>query len=411
MIVPRLTEELVHGLPFAEQNSYYCTESGRHEDGKPVRAQNGDRPVPGFGVRIHRSHKSYVVRWQGKPHFLADAHLVSLDEARTRARRKFLELKEGPPPARLMAQQKTLLDLFRKHKEALFARVQAGDLQQRTFDGYMHLWEKHLLEREAFRQKVGGLTCVTTEAIEDLKCDMAATPVAFNRALQQLHAAFRLALRLKWAEENPCEAVDPYGERPAARCLSPEEIAAWATALSLLDRLRAVPADAVSALWALFYSGARPGEIARARIEWLVPVTSAHGQTLVRILLPRAKGDRGSRRGREIRVPPPAGLPLLEMAGGEVSGPLFPNLTDARLRRAFALVCNTAGITGATPKVLRHVWRSVAPEAGVDKEHLRQLGGWASHRVPDSVYVHERDEALDAGSVRIAERLKEVSGG
>ena len=412
MIVPRLTETLIDALPFAgaDEPSYYYTETGQSTDGTPLRAQNGDRPVPGFGVRVHRRSKSYVVRHAGTPHFIASFGLISLEEARTRARRKLLEIQEGPPPAREMARQKTLLDLFRKHREALFARVHAGDLRRRTFDGYLHLWQKHLLQHPDFRQKVGGLTCVTPEAIEDLKRDLADTPVAFNRALQQLHAAFRLALRLKWAEENPCEAVEPYGERPSARMLAPEEIVAWANALSFLDGEDRLSPPEVAALWALFYTGARPGEVLSLRVEWIKSAEQRAGGALLRAHLPQAKGDRGDRRGRVLRIPPPASGAVQVLFEGRTEGKLF-NVTPAALRRAFARVCQEAGIEGATPKVLRHVWRSVAPEAAVDKEHLRQLGGWASHKVPDSVYIHERDEALDAGAVRIAKRLTEVSGG
>lgn len=418
MIVPHLTDEIVQDARYTRGSSYFILESGQHEGGRPVRTQNGDRPVPGFGVRVHRRHKSYVLRYRGKPHFIGDSHLISLDEARRRARRKHLELLEGPPPAKEMAQQKLLRQLYSSYLEGLRARERSGDLRRRTVNGYMHLWNKHLLPR----WQHGPLAEVTVERLEKWKASMADSPVAFNRALQQLSAAFRLAVRLKWAAENPCEAVEPYGERPAERMLTPDEIRRWANALSALDGEDRLAPQEVAALWALFYSGARPGEILRARWEWLRILYDDEGTpTMLRLHLPVAKGDRKGRpSGRVVRIPQPAAgavLALHPTLPHPVRWPewLIPHPEDAHrplgeIRRAFARVCQAAGIEGATPKVLRHVWRSVAPEAAVDKEHLRQLGGWASHRVPDSVYVHERDEALDAGAVRIAERLKEVSG-
>lgn len=409
MIVPRLTEELIASLPFATASSFYVTESGRHEDGSPVRAQNGDRPIAGFGVRVHRASKVYVVRHQGRPHAIGRVDLLSLSEARTRARRKYVEILEGPPPAGDEARVRTVAALWEGYRESLGAKVRAGDLKRRTLAGYWHLWTKHLLPRFGSRT----LSQVTPELLERWKAGLTASPVTFNRALQQLSAGFAYAMRLRWAAENPCVAVEPYGERPSARVLSDQEIVAWAQALAALEAEERVSPTTAAALWALFYSGARPGEILRAKAEWLTPVPTRSGM-LARLELPEAKGDRRGKaeRGRVVRVPPPAGEKLLLLERGEnpwlIPGEV-PGEPLRSVRSAFAAVCRRAGVKGASPKVLRHAWRSVAPEAGVDKEHTRQLGGWASHRVPDSVYSHQRDAALDEGAVKIADRLKEIS--
>lgn len=396
MIVPLLTESLAEALPFPGpgESSYYCTErAGRAQKG-------GERPVQGFGVRVNRASKSYVLRCPGWVYIIAPFGSIPVTEARTRARRKFsehLEVKrDGVPPV----QERTLLDLFRKHMEGVEARLRAGEIRSSTAIGYQHLWGKHFE-----RWEDEPLEKITVERLHRWKTEMADRPVAFNRALQQLSAAFNLALRLKWCTENPCAAVERYGERPATRMLSPEEIVAWRDALWVLDGEDRLSNQEVAALLALFYSGARPGEILQASTY----NTELSKEGILRINLQRAKGDRkNGQRGRVVRVPPPAGEVLANLRA-ILHGPLLPDVTPKSLRRAFDKVCKYAGIKDATPKILRHVWRSIAPEAGVDKEHLRQLGGWKSHKIPDSVYVHERDEALDQGALRIAARLEEVS--
>lgn len=419
MIVPRLLEEEVQAAPYAEKTSYYLLESGQNR-GRPVRAQNGDQPVPGFGIRVHRRKKVYVLRHQGKTHVLGEVGLISLEEARRRARRKRLEILEGPPPPEKIAKRKTIRDLYITHLDSLRARERSGDLRARTVEGYKFLWEKHILPGFPGAK----LADVTPERLENWKRGRADSPVVFNRALQQLSAAFRLAVRFKWVPENPCDAVAAYGERPSDRMLSSEEIVEWVSALAGLEEENRLSRPEAAALWALFYSGARPGEILRARWEWvkIIKASPDGARPILKISLPEAKGDRKGRpAGRVVRVPPPASEAILAvrdelghseyMIPGKLSGQGIRSRRLQSIRRAFALVCARAGIKGATPKVLRHVWRSVAPEAGVDKEHLRQLGGWSSHKVPDSVYIHERDAALDTGALRIAKRLKEVSSG
>lgn len=395
MIVPRLTTAVIDEL----QPGDVVTERGQ------ARATNGDHAVTGFGVRAHKTCTTYVLRLNGETHTLGRVELLALDEARRRARRKKAALLDGAKPPEEAAKNIELCDLLTAHEGSLEARVKAGDLKQTTLDGYRHLWEKHLLPRWS------GWTLdqITPARIESWKAAAADTPVAWNRAFQQLHAAFALAVRMEWCQKNPCDAVKRFGETPGGRCLSDEEIAAWSGALEVLEERGEVSPEAAAALWALFYSGARPGEVLRARMEWMEQVPG-----LVRLQLPESKGDRpGSSPGRVVRVPWPASQALIELerSGSKwlIPGTGGGHLSYGALRYAFDKVCEVAGIEAATPKVLRHVWRSVAPEAGVNKEHVRQLGGWRSHRVPDSSYSHQRDEALDRGAAEIARKLKEVS--
>lgn len=388
MIVPAITAEHLTGTHVG-----YVLERG---NGKTVR---------GFGLRCYPSgRKTFVLRYGGKTHAIGDPELISVEEARRRAREKKLALIDGPAPPDVTAAKRTLGDLFEEHwNPSLKARLDSEELAPGTFLTYSNLWDNALLPR------FGGtlLSRLTVAALEEWKRAAGACPVLFNRALQQLSAALSYAVRIEWLPANPAVHVKPYGEHPSERMLSDEEIRRWAAALWQLEEGGEISPAAAAALWTLFYSGARPGEIVGARRHQL-RVAGEVGH----LELPRAKGDRPGRvRGRVIRIPAPALEKILAQPCRDgCEEPLLRGVTLVRLRSLFARVCQRAGIKRATPKVLRHVWRSVAPEAGVDKEHLRRLGGWASHRVPDSVYAHDRP-ALDEAAARIGEKLKEIAHG
>ena len=60
-IVSRLTAKTVRQAPFAHGNSYYIME-GRSR-----------RSLRGFGIRVYRTKKEYVVRFRGNPHHIGSA--------------------------------------------------------------------------------------------------------------------------------------------------------------------------------------------------------------------------------------------------------------------------------------------------------------------------------------------------
>lgn len=79
----RLTPDEVRKLPYAEPGrSYYMM----------------DQRLSNFGVRVHDNRKTWVVRYRGRTLTLGPAEgasAVSLSNARRRAERRILELKQG----------------------------------------------------------------------------------------------------------------------------------------------------------------------------------------------------------------------------------------------------------------------------------------------------------------------------
>ena len=95
-VVPQLTAKIVREAPFANGSSYYVME-GRSR-----------RSLRGFGVRVYRTKKEYVVRFRGKPHTIGRTDLIPLQLAREEARKLLLGLLRGKAIA---FSRKTLEDL------------------------------------------------------------------------------------------------------------------------------------------------------------------------------------------------------------------------------------------------------------------------------------------------------------
>ncbi len=74
MVVPQLTPRIVQEAPFAGKSSYYVME-GRSR-----------RSLRGFGIRVYKTKKEYVVRFRGRPHHIGRTDLIPLSVAREEAR-------------------------------------------------------------------------------------------------------------------------------------------------------------------------------------------------------------------------------------------------------------------------------------------------------------------------------------
>ena len=95
-IVPKLTAKIVREAQFATGSSYYLME-GRSR-----------RSLRGFGIRVYRTKKEYVVRYRGKPHTIGRTDLIPLRVAREEARKLLLGLLRGP---QLAFSRKTMEEL------------------------------------------------------------------------------------------------------------------------------------------------------------------------------------------------------------------------------------------------------------------------------------------------------------
>jgi integrase len=240
-----------------------------------------------------------------------------------------------------------------------YLRHARANLKPKTFAEYERLLARQILP--AFGTK--AFSVITPQAIERWHLRLRArTPVQANRALAVLSAIFKLALRWHLVPANPCAGVSQARERARNRYLTREELQRLRVAL---ERFSAVERTFI--LTALF-TGARPGELAVARWEWLVEDA---------IELPDSKtGARIIYLSQSAREAIDA-LPR--------SGPcIFPDIEPANLWKR---VRRAAKLDGVRLYDLRHSFASAGLSAGLSLEAISQLLG---HRRPQTTrrYTH-----------------------
>jgi integrase len=382
---PRITRRLIETLEAPESTTghYYVMEAG------------GRDSLRGFGLHVYHASIRYVVRRHRITYPLGRVDLVPLEQARESARNLLLQLQsEGDQPA-LAGRRKTVAEL----SELFLQQVVAPRNKPKTLEEYRRLWRLHLLPRFGSLR----LPQVTPERVLQMKHDLAATPVAANRSLQQLAAAFAFAIRLEWVAKNPADQrkVDRYTEAPESRSLQPEEYQRLGAALREAEAGALFPSRTVAAIRLLLLTGARPHEILSAELAWV------DFAPFPRINRPDAKGDRPGKRprGRSIWLPPAAveiirSIPRPEGCRWLIPGDV-PDQPLGDVDKAWARVCKMAGVEGATPKSARHSFRSAGPDAGIAPDHMRELMGHTTSRMTDKVYWHPRASAQAQAAAEI----------
>ena len=368
--VKSLTRRVIEALHPSPTGDYYLMEGG------------GRDSLQGFGVRVRRRTIQYVVRYRRRTHLLGPVDLLPLEAAREKARQLLLQLRSEREEPALVGRRKTVSELA-----AIFLdQVVAPANKPRTVEEYRRLWRLHLLPR------FGALRLpeVTPELVLRMKHELAGRPVAANRALQQLAAAFALAKRFRWTIDNPADesTVRRYVETPDRRTLRPEDYPRLGGALRHAELHALLPPRTVGAIRLLLLTGARPHEILSAELSWV------ELDPYPRINLPEAKGDRPGRsaKGRSIWLPPVAveiiqSIPRPPGSRWVIPGD-HPEQPLTTIKKAWTRICELAGIEGVTPKSARHSFRSSGPRAGIAPDHMRELMGHTTSRMTDQVYWH-----------------------
>ncbi len=388
-IVPRLTRKLIDRAAFAAKNPYYIMEGG------------SPRSLRGFGVRVHRSQKHYVVRFRRKPHFIGRTDVLPLSSAREKARALLLQLLDGKDPAPARYTVETLSRQYqRRHAKPHKSKRSAEDDER--------MWRLHVLPVLGKR----FVREITSEDVQELHVAMAAKPFAANRVLALLSKAFNLAELWGWRERgsNPTRGIQRYPEPPRQRHLNAREYKRLGAALTQARRERILPDTSLTAVELLLYTGCRPGEIFGLKWDW-VDLESR------RIRLPKAKGDRPGRtkRGRVIWLNEPALAALHRVERRDDSpyvleGPR-PGQPLKSIKKTWDALCRMASIEGATPYSLRHSFVSEGVPAGVSLELVSDLAGHDDIDITDRVYRSRLDDAQIAAAETMGAHLHELTNG
>ncbi len=308
-----------------------------------------DDALPGFGVRVYPTGKKAFVlsyRVHGRKRLMTlDAYgVLTLEEARTRARKHLVQVGDGGDP--LEAKQKaargeTVRDLCSTYmdRHAKAHKRSWRDDERRINNRIIPLWG-------------------TLKAVAVKRSDVAALharigkrhPYEANRMVELISKMFDLARRWGYVPDdhpNPARDIDQFKEKKRDRWVTPEELPRLAKAID-----EEANPYARNALWLYLLTGARKSEILRARwedVDW----------TREELRIPETKADR-------IHY-----IPL--------SGPAI-----ALLRQVPRLKGNPYIFPGAKEKAhlvnIDKPWHRVRQAAGVEDVRLhdlrRTVGSW-----------------------------------
>ena len=424
--VPRITADIVRQAfdHLAQGSPYYIREEGGRDSIRGCHLRVQRRTIQ-FGTRSDGGR-----RWQRVAEARPDMTLEEVEEARAAVRRLVRQLEdEAEIPGLRRGRQMTLRQLAELYLRD-FEMTRGQRRSARTLKSYRHLWDFHLLPQAGHLR----LSEISPEYVSELQRQIAAKAserggrarsggrYAANRALQQLSAAFRFAVAKEWVLRNPASgaAVVRFEELSADEFLDEDAYAAVGRVIRELEAEHAASPfrkakprlRALAALRLAIYTGARHcEELLWAELSWCRDLEGS----VPRIGIPRAKGDRGDRRGRWIYLGPHGARLVREMERPSGSEHLLipgrvPGSPLNRLNELWTQVLHRAGLPRMTVKVLRHSHRTHAVVAGIPEEHEQQLLGHRGASVTDTVYLHRHGPALAGAAARIEAHLRRLMG-
>lgn len=343
-----------------------------------------DMTVRGLSLRAFEDSKQFYLYYrtkagkQRRPK-IGELGSITLTQARAIARQMLVEVAAGGDPSGARAEARaepTVTDLWDEYWKRHASKIKSGG-------NYARAWRLHVEPR------IGKLKVkeVTYSMIADMHDAMADTPTEANRVLAFVSAMFNFAVApLEWATKNPAEGVKRNKETKRKRYMEGEEAARIA---EILHREADRNPESVAFLYLLILTGARRGEIAKAKWSML------KGNRLV---LTEHKTD-GTGEDRHIYLPPAAMevLDRLPKSSDTITGILTPQKLWERLRVE-------AGCPDLRMHDLRHSFASAAISAGLT---LAQIGELLGHRSTQTThrYAHLVEEAATAAASATADMI------
>jgi len=311
-----------------------------------VEAVLWDTELRGFGVRVQRGAKSYVLHYRAGTGRGAPLRKLTIgrhgspwtpETARREAKRQLGLIDDGADPAADKIARKeapTMAELA----ERFLAEHADAKRKGSTAAEYRRLLDK-IIVPVLGKRKVAD---VTRADVTKLHHADRSAPYQANRLLAVLSKMFNLAERwgMRPDGSNPCRHVEKFAERKRERMLSPVELA------RLRDALAADQGSpyAVAAFKLLVFTGARLGEVLGLRWEW---IDIERGEAR----LPDSKTG-----GKTLHLPPPALAVLAELPRLDGNPHLIVGAKE-----------------GAALVNLEKPWRAIRGAAGFDDVRLHDL--------------------------------------
>ena len=369
--------------------------SQRTVDGLSVEEKDAvfwDCDLPGFGVRVYpNGTKVYVVQTRGhgrsKRVTIGRHGLFTADEARRRAVRIIINIKDGEHPTRSPANKVTVTELAERYLRehvAVYCRpstekMYASALRRFILPAYGHL-------------PVG---VVQRDQVADLHYHMRDKPYQANRVLEIASKMFNLAelWRLRRGGSNPCRFVRKYAMHKRERFLSESEFRRLGKILTEMEAEGSLPFQAAAALRLLMLTGCRKTEIVALRWQ---QVDFEAGE----LRLVDAKTGP-----RLVPLSPPVRWLLLDLPRVRSNPWVIPGFRPGRhlsdLNHYWDRVRERAGLEDVRIHDLRHSFASRAVALGENLSMIGQLLGHGQVR-STTRYTHLARDAVKASASRVA---------
>lgn len=342
-----------------------------------------DTVVPGLALRVFPTYKAYYLFYrtkegrQRRPK-IGDAKIITLAQARQIAKAMLLQVAMGKDPMleRHRAQDApTVNALADRYWERYGKNQKASRDVKRHLDRY--------IRRMLGSTRVCDVTYPDCERLHDMVADQA--PIQANRVIATFSAILKQAERwgMRPLDSNPCKRVRRTTEKARRRFMTPVEAQRIAAALRGLEAL--YPAG-VAFIYLLILSGARCGEIAAARWEWI-------DDSVLTL--------QDSKTGfRQIHLPPQvlALLAKLPRTSGTLTGLKHPP------DRLWQKVRDLAGCPDLRLHDLRRSFASAALSAGLTLAQVGELLGHRNSQTTKGYSYLMKDAATAAVSV-VADKL------
>jgi integrase len=359
-----------------------------------------DDELAGFGVRIYPSaRRFYLVQYRanGRTRRIAlGAHgVVTVDEARRRARALLGRVAAGEDPAQLVAEERQVSTVSELAERYLTQHAEVRKKPSSLRNDKL-LLRVHILPRLG-PAKIAAITRADVAAIHHT---LRRTPTTANRAVALLSKMFNLAERwgLRPDGSNPCRHVEKFREKSRRRFLSRDEIARLGKALDASAERES--SSAVTALRLLLLTGARVGEILALRWD---QVDLENGC----LRLPDSKTG-----AKEVSLGS-AALDVLASLDPSASPFVIPGRDDdaplVNLNKSWRRIRKHAGIDDARLHDLRRTAASAGASVGLSLEAVGQLLGHtqaATTKRYAFLFDDARRDAAERLSARIAADLK-----
>lgn len=334
-----------------------------------------DDKVPGLHAKVTATGKGFFLYFRTKGGVerrpkLGAFPLMTVAQARVVAKEMLLEVAKGNDPMAMREIERgadTVAQAIDKYEKEDAAKRKTGTATAKLLR--LHLGKAHGTDR---------IKDITYSHMSALHGKMKATPVLANRILAYASKLFSLAEKweMRPKHSNPCHGIERYKEAKRKRRMTPAEAKAIA---EKLNHYKAAHPEAVAFVYLLILTGARKGEVAAARWEWL------DGNVL---RLPDSK------TGEKPVYLPPAAVELINQlprTTGTITGIAWPYKLWYKVRAE-------AGCPDLRLHDLRRSFASVALDLGYSLAQIGELLGHASTQTTAGYAWLQADVAKDAAA-------------